>query len=405
MRGISAEFCTVSTTTMVLLLRSEGVTVKALLLSAYAAHSHVHWQTCLQSMFPHWHWQVLSLPPRHFSWRVRGNPLFWSQAERATLEQDYDWLVVTSMVDLATLRGLVPALTRVATVVYFHENQFAYPQQKQQHNLLEAQMVSLYSGLASDYILFNSNYNRDSFLQGCSELLDKLPDYVPAGLVAHLQAKTSVIPVPYDGTEERRIPANSLATERPNGVRRVRISWLGRFEHDKGGEGLLSILQRLEEQELDYELTVTGQQFRHSPEVFAEIESTFGHRLIQFGYMEDRLGYLALLQSADIVLSTALHEFQGLAVLEATACGCQPVVPGRLAYPEIFGPDYCYASSPREPGREAEAAASMIVRLAQHIRQGVASPAPDVSAFSCEALTPRYKAFFEQQKAVQDSLH
>jgi glycosyltransferase involved in cell wall biosynthesis len=376
--------------------------MKALLLSAYAAHSHVHWQNCLQSMFPQWHWQVLSLPPRHFSWRVRGNPLFWSQAERATLEQDYDWLIVTSMVDLATLRGLVPALSKIPTVVYFHENQFAYPQHKQQHNLLEAQMVSLYSGLAADYMLFNSNYNRETFLVGCAALLDKLPDFVPAGVIGLLQDKAGVLPVPYDGgdddtgddSSDGSVQSNSPDTERHLEARALRISWLGRFEHDKGGEGLLRILQRLELESLDYELTVTGQQFRQSPAVFAEIQSTFGHRLIQFGYVEERLDYRVLLQSADIVLSTALHEFQGLAILEAAACGCLPVVPNRLVYPEIFPPRYCYTSSPLDPDGEAQAATSLILKLAGQIQQGTAGPAPDISAFSWRALRPRYTAFF-----------
>ena len=38
--------------------------MRVLLLSAYAAQSHVHWQRSLQAMFPHWQWQVLNLPPR-----------------------------------------------------------------------------------------------------------------------------------------------------------------------------------------------------------------------------------------------------------------------------------------------------------------------------------------------------
>ena len=82
--------------------------MKVLLLSAYAAHSHVYWQNSLQAMFGQWQWQVLSLPPRHLSWRARGNPLYWAMAERELLERGYDLLIATSMVDLATLRGLVP---------------------------------------------------------------------------------------------------------------------------------------------------------------------------------------------------------------------------------------------------------------------------------------------------------
>ena len=110
--------------------------MKVLLLSAYAAQSHVHWRRSLEVMFPQWRWQILELPPRHFSWRIRGNPLHWAQRDRALLEQDYDVLVATSMVDLATLRGLVPALAGLPSILYFHENQFAYPQGGRRHGLL-----------------------------------------------------------------------------------------------------------------------------------------------------------------------------------------------------------------------------------------------------------------------------
>ena len=70
----------------------------------------------------------------------RGNPLSWAVSERAELERDYDLVVATSMVDLATLKGLVPSLANTPSVVYFHENQFAYPLSAEQHNSIEPQM-------------------------------------------------------------------------------------------------------------------------------------------------------------------------------------------------------------------------------------------------------------------------
>ncbi len=91
--------------------------MRVLLLSAYAAGSHVHWRERLTAMLPDWQLTVLELPPRHFNWRIRGNPLYWSMAERETLEAGYDLVLATSMVDLATLRGLVPALAPVPTAL------------------------------------------------------------------------------------------------------------------------------------------------------------------------------------------------------------------------------------------------------------------------------------------------
>lgn len=380
--------------------------MRVLLLSAYAAQSHVHWQQSLQAMFAQWQWTVLSLPPRHFSWRVRGNPLYWAMAERARLQQPYDLLLVTSMVDLATLRGLVPTLARIPTVVYFHENQFDYPQHRQQHSLLEAQMVSLYSALAGDSIVFNSAYNMQSFLAGCSALLEKLPDRVPPGIVPILRDKASVLPVPLD--LGKSIAAEPAWPGKPGELtsRPLRLLWAGRFEHDKGGDGLLQILLRLEDDGLDYELAVTGQQFRNSPGVFLQIKTDFSHRLVQFGYLQSVHDYRALLRGADIVLSTALHEFQGLAVLEAVANGCLPVVPGRLVYPEIYPGRYCYDSNEDDPALEARSAARLIRELAEQLEQGTVQ-APELSNcsahYSTHSLAPRYRELLLAVAGAQHS--
>ena len=376
--------------------------MKVLLLSAYAAQSHVHWQQSLQAMFAQWQWCVLSLPPRHFSWRVRGNPLYWAIAERTQLEQDYDLLIATSMVDLATLRGLVPSLARIPAVVYFHENQFDYPQHHQRHSLLEAQMVSLYSALAADSILFNSTYNKDSFLAGCGALLDKLPDRVPRGVLPILAEKASVLPVPLDLEQSLATEAAWPGTPGELPERPLRLLWVGRFEHDKGGAGLLQILQRLERDGLAYELAVIGQQFRNSPEVFRQIETDFTHRLVQFGYMDDPRAYRALLRGADLVLSTALHEFQGLAVLEAVANECLPVVPGRLVYPEVYPAQYRYHSSPDDSGQEAQAAVRLIRELGNQLAEGEVQT-PDISSFSTQQLAPRYREVLLAVAGLKDS--
>ncbi|MCB1706633.1 MAG: DUF3524 domain-containing protein [Halioglobus sp.] len=367
--------------------------MKVLLLSAYAAYSHVQWQNALQAMLRGWQWRVLTLPPRHFSWRVRGNALYWSQVEREALEADYDLLLATSMTDLATLRGLVPALATLPTVLYFHENQFAYPQAPGQHNLVEAQVTSIYSALAADRIVFNSRYNHDSFMQGCEALLRKLPDFVPPGIGPMLRERASVLAVPFDGGgPEAVVPRWPSAQRGPSG-RPLRLLWVGRFEHDKGGDGLLRVLEQLELRGLDYEVAVTGQQFRQSPAVFEQIRTRFDHRLVHFGFVDNPLDYRALLHAADIVLSTAQHEFQGLAVMEAVARGCHPVVPRRLVYPEIYPAACCYESRPDDPLREASSAAVLIAGVVGNPAAGEAARAA-VAEYGCDALAPRYQQLF-----------
>ena len=364
--------------------------MKALLLSAYAAGSHVSWRQHLLTMLPDWEWTVLELPPRHFSWRIRGNPLYWSLAQRELLERDYDLALATSMVDLATLRGLVPGLSRVPTALYFHENQFAYPPGQRKHSLLEAQMVSLYAALAAERLLFNSRYNLDSFLAGCGDLLARLPDKVPSGIPGRLADKAHVLPVPVD--VEQFSAGSSAWPGTPDGPGRpMRLLWLGRFEHDKGGEHLLAVLERLESLSITYELAVVGQRFRRSPPAFSAISAAFGHRLVQFGYVQEREDYRALLAGADLVLSTAVHEFQGLAVMEAVAAGCVPVVPDRLAYAELYPPPFRYASIPEDREQQAKAATDCLLNAWSDMQAGRLK-APDLQRFSLVSMGPEYRS-------------
>jgi glycosyltransferase involved in cell wall biosynthesis len=272
--------------------------------------------------------------------------------------------------------------------------------------LLDAQITSIYSALAADLLAFNSQYNLDSFLSGCRTLLRKLPDKVPPGVLYSLQEKATVLPVPYDPIFDQE-GIESAVPRWPGKSRQVmgeplRLLWVGRFEHDKGAESLLRILRQLEETDLDYELAMVGQQFRQSPPVFTDIQAAFSSRLVHCGHIESRMEYRELLRAADVVLSTALHEFQGLAVMEAVASGCLPVVPARLVYPECYPSRFCYYSHPEDPEREAKAAAALIVDMAIGISDFDA-PKPDVSQYSAGRLTPLYRHKLASVAAARDS--
>jgi glycosyltransferase involved in cell wall biosynthesis len=71
---------------------------------------------------------------------------------------------------------------------------------------------------------------------------------------------------------------------------------------------------------------------------------------------------------ADCIVSTAHHEFFGLAVVEAAAAGCLPLLPPRRAYPELFPPDQGHAASVYDdtPAGLAEALADAATRLARN---------------------------------------
>tara|TARA_R110002094_G_scaffold27511_2_gene40567 strand:- start:1278 stop:2408 length:1131 start_codon:yes stop_codon:yes gene_type:complete len=371
--------------------------VNILLLSAYHAVSHKYWCDGLVAAFPEYNWQYLTLPPRFFNWRVRGAPLSWLTGDSAVLAKKYDLLIVTSMVDLATLKGLFPSLAHTPSLCYFHENQFEYPKTRQQHASVDAQMVNLYAALAADRVVFNSAFNRDSFFSGVNRLLAKLPDHRPAAIEPLLIAKVEVLPVPLNDSVVSRFlntgPDQGFCQRWGIGAnsRSIRIIWASRWEYDKGPDRLLAILEALEKRGVDYRIAIVGEQFRHAPQQFESIKQAFGDQIVQFGFVPSKEDYYQWLASAQIALATSIHEFQGLAMLEAVAAGCVPVLPRRLAYPELVPGGYLYDSDEKSLHREAQAAVDLIESSVEN-----RTKAPCVKHFFWSELRPRYAALIEQ---------
>lgn len=328
--------------------------LKILLLDAYDAASHQYWRKQLVQGLPQYRWTQLVLSPRYFNWRIRGNSLIWGMGDYPELSDDYDLIMATSMVDLACLYGLRPSLNAIPSVVYFHENQFAYPlsdKAQAKPQTLEPLMVNLYTALAASALAFNSEYNQQSFLQGVLDLLKKFPDLVPADVVARLKQKSCCLPVPLQSFSQA-----ALKSERrfKSANEKKILLWNHRWEYDKGPERLLALVKALQSAEFDFRLHIVGQQFRHQPEVFADIKALLGakNQLGQFGFVEDQASYECLLHEADVVISTALHDFQGLSILQACQAACLPLVPKRLAYPQWLAP-FCYESAALAAGEAA----------------------------------------------------
>ncbi|MBT5229690.1 MAG: DUF3524 domain-containing protein [Methylococcales bacterium] len=353
-----------------------------LLLSAYHTASHRSWCEGLLRHLPEHEWTLLSLPGRYFQWRIRGNPLSWRY--HPALQQQYDLVIATSMVDLATLKGTNPQLAKTPSLLYVHENQFAYPVSDQQKQCVEPLMVNLYNLLAATKVVFNSEFNRKSCMEGLSVFLKKMPDHLPQGISDEIDAKSSVIPVPI---EHEALPAReqNLLAQKP-----FTIVWNHRWEYDKGPERLLAIMHCVEARNLNVHWAIVGEQFRQIPTAMKQIQQQFSTSLKQYGYLPSRDEYLQCLAQSQMVLSTAIHEFQGLAVMEAVAQGAVPLVPNRLSYPHYFSQEYQY-SSHENIEVEANNAADCIVKSVESRLSGNSGCVPDVSHY-----------FWSQQKQVYE---
>ena len=291
-------------------------------------------------------WRLLTLPGRHWKWRMRHAAVeFTQQMKRlADAGESFDAIVATDMMNAAELKGLLvaacPEYCRLPLVVYFHENQFAYPSQfgpdsREHQRDQHFGFTNFLSALAADQVWFNSTYNQQSMLYHLENSSRRWPDYSPKAQVNQLLEKFSV---EAPGVEQPPVDVaefHKQRSQRRESAERLRIVWAARWEHDKNPQLLLDSLRQLKSQTNHFEISVIGQRFRKAPSAFEQIKSEFSDHIRHWGFVPSREGYWAVLAESDVFVSTASHEFFGIAAAEAIAVGLHPLFPNDLAYPEM----------------------------------------------------------------------
>ena len=113
------------------------------------------------------------------------------------------------------------------------------------------------------------------------------------------------------------------------GHRNAGLSAAHRWDHDKRPEALLRVLVALAEHDVPFRVALAGANTRSDPWEFDAAIEALGERVVHVGHLP-RDAYEALLLRSDVVVSTAAHEFFGVATVEAVAAGLAPV-PGVTA--------------------------------------------------------------------------
>ncbi len=282
---------------------------------------------------------LLTMAGRFWKWRMQGGALELAQQveNHCRTVGRPEALLVTDMVNLPALLALSrPWLDGVPSIVYTHENQLTYPPPPGEKRDLTYGMINVLSMVVADAIAFNSQYHLDEFFDEVPRLLKHFPDYNHLEIVSLLEEKSQVLPVglALSWLDQHRpsVPSPSrFSAHSP-----LRILWNQRWEYDKNPADFFAALFALHDAGLPFQLVVAGENFRQQPSEFAEAEERLGDHIIHFGYAKDRESYARLLWEADLVVSTAHHEFFGISILEAIYCGCYPLLPHRLSYPELL---------------------------------------------------------------------
>jgi glycosyltransferase involved in cell wall biosynthesis len=286
---------------------------------------------------------LLTLPARKWKWRMRGAALAMEPIIRAGGPPP-DLLITTDFMNVPELLALTRDLwpRPVPVITYFHENQLTYPAGSADVRDMHFALVNIHSALASDLVLFNSDFHRDEFVDAVDDLIGRMPDHRPERVGARIRARSSVLGLPLDleGMERARVAAGAEGAPRPEGSPRPLVLWNHRWEEDRNPREFFEAMERLdamasEGRAPDFGLAVAGQTFRTTPAVFGEYRERLAHRIGTWGFIESREEYLGLLADSSVVLSTSRHEFFGVSVMEAIFMGCAPVLPRRLTYPGI----------------------------------------------------------------------
>lgn len=166
--------------------------------------------------------------------------------------------------------------------------------------------IILFFSLAADVVIFNSVFNKESFLSNIATIIKLLPDYKPKNLEFDIRLKSKVLYFPLDFST---IPSSNEVANI------LTIVWPHRWEFDKNPESFFKVLSRLKENNKKFLVSVLGEMFTDVPGIFATAQEHFHAEIINFGFVESREEYLKILSKSQVVISTADHEFFGVSML------------------------------------------------------------------------------------------
>jgi hypothetical protein len=294
--------------------------------------------------------------------------------------EKFDAVFATGMCSLADFRAAAPRELRNAPhILYMHENQAVYPfSETIDPRTIDRDTHLAFTNLASieaaDKVLWNSEFNRDSFMDQMQIILRRAPESIDNAWTDRLKEKSQVAwpPVePVGGDDEvlHNQKKGRYQDSAESGRRIVRVAWPHRWEHDKGCDELLELIEQTRnDPNLEFRWTILGQRYERMPASMHVILAQHAECLDHAGRVEDRSGYLRMLGACDWVCSTSRHEFFGIAVVEALLLGCLPWLPARLSYPELIPPELI-EMNPWNPPTDPVAARAAI---AKHLQAALA---------------------------------
>ncbi|XP_058404893.1 glycosyltransferase-like domain-containing protein 1 isoform X3 [Diceros bicornis minor] len=323
---------------------------------------------------------LYTLPAKKWHWRARTSALYFSQ--NIPISEQYRILFASSVLNLTELAALRPDLGKLKKILYFHENQLVYPVKKCQERDFQYGYNQILSCLVADVVVFNSVFNMESFLTSIGKFMKLIPDHRPKDLESIIRPKCQVIYFPIRFPDVSRfMPKHKTAHLQ---------KMLSVKGNDSAAPSIALPKQRSSEnlwKNFDSE----------SGPCHAAQQENLGGSLMQESYFktcnssdnstshhgENKQNPCDILSGID--QQRALHIVWPHRWLEAVYCGCYPLCPKDLVYPEIFPAEYLY-STPEQLSKRLQNFCKRPDIVRKHLYKGEMAP------FSWAALHGKFRS-------------
>ncbi|XP_041929832.1 glycosyltransferase-like domain-containing protein 1 isoform X2 [Alosa sapidissima] len=315
---------------------------------------------------------VYTLPAKKWHWRARTSALYFMQ--NIPESPSYRVLLASSVLNLAELVALRPDLGRLRKVLYFHENQLIYPVRKAQERDFQYGYNQVLSCLVADSVLFNSTFNMESFLTSMSSFFKAIPDHRPKDLDCLIRSKCQVLHFPIRFPDVTRFLPEHKLRRRATGSH---MSCATGVPQDISSHGHLSVPASSSS-----EVSSTSEEGPVPSEQQGAVLTQEPQRVTA-----DQQPPSCPPQGSHTgpQPQPPLHIVWPHRWLEAVHCGCYPLCPKALVYPEIFPAEYLY-STPEQLGKRLQGFCKRPDVVRRHAVK------VDTGLYSWEALRDRFRS-------------
>ena len=156
--------------------------------------------------------------------------------------------------------------------------------------------------------------------------------YITKNLPISIKNKVKILPFGVDGI--------NFIPER-NYKKKYDVIFPHRLNEDKGVTQFINIIKKMPD--VRFFITVPQKEGLVSKNNFYIKLKKFSN--VKFIFSESSNKHLSTLSNAKIVLSCAKQENFGYSVIKSVLCGCIPVLPNKLCYPELFDKRFLYSNT------------------------------------------------------------